>query len=96
MAINNGKTIAYATAKSLQLVDEKTRFVCDEIIKIAEASTNQAYVTEQVLVGIEQVSTVTQTNSATAEESAAAAEELAAQAALLSDMTHQYELFDIN
>ena len=91
-AIEHGRDIADATAKSLQTVGEKSAFVNDAIAKIAEASKEQATATQQVLVGIDQVSTVVQTNSATAEESAAAAEELAAQARELAGMTHQYKL----
>lgn len=93
VAIENGRKIADATAKSLQQVEQKAGFVSDVISKIDEASVNQASATEQVLQGIDQVSTVVQTNSATAEESAAAAEELAAQARILSGMTSQYKLF---
>ena len=93
VAIENGRKIADATAKSLQQVEEKAGFVSNAIIKIAEASENQASATEQVLQGIDQVSTVVQTNSATAEESAAAAEELAAQAKVLSNMTSQYKVY---
>ena len=93
VAIENGRNIADATAKSLQQVEEKAGFVSNAIIKIAEASENQASATEQVLQGIDQVSTVVQTNSATAEESAAAAEELAAQAKILSNMTSQYKVY---
>jgi len=91
-AIEHGRMIADSTAKSLQLVGEKSSFVNEAISKIASASQEQATATQQVLIGIDQVSTVVQTNSATAEESAAAAEELAAQARELSGMTHQYKL----
>ena len=93
LAIDNGRKIAEATASSLHLVEEKAGVVSELVVKIAEASRNQASATEQVLLGIDQVSTVVQTNSATAEESAAAAEELAAQAKLLSEMTNQYQLY---
>ena len=91
-AIDHGREIADATAKSLQTVGEKAAFVNNAISRIAEASQQQATATQQVLIGIDQVSTVVQTNSATAEESAAAAEELAAQARELTGMTHQYKL----
>jgi len=92
VAIENGTKIADATAKSLHTVEEKASFVSGAIVKIAEASENQATATEQVLQGISQVSTVVQTNSATAEESAAAAEELAALSKQLSELTGQYRL----
>ena len=93
VAVENGRKIADATAQSLQLVEEKSTFVNNAILKIADASQNQASATEEVLQGIDQVSSVVQINSATAEESAAASEELAAQAKILSEMTSQYRLF---
>ena len=92
-AIEHGTRIADATAKSLFLVGEKTGLVNDAIVKIVEASENQSSATIQVLQGIDQVSTVVQTNAATAEESAAAAQELAAMAKQLSELTGQYKLF---
>lgn len=92
IAIENGKKIADETAKSLQFAEEKAGFISKTIVKIAEASQNQASATEQVLQSIEQVSSVVQTNSATAEESAAAAQELASQAKILSEMTSMYRL----
>jgi len=93
VAIENGKNIADVTAKSLHQVEEKVGFVTDVIIKIADASQDQATASEQVLQGISQVSSVVQINSATAEESAAAAQELAAQAKILTKMTSEYKLF---
>ncbi len=96
VAIDNGRKIADATAKSLQIVEEKSDYVSDIIVRIAEASQNQALETERVLQGIDQVSNVVQINSGTAEESAAAAQELAAQAKVLSVMTGQYKFFEQN
>ena len=93
LAVMNGTKIADATAKSLLLVAEKTGLVNDVIMKIVEASENQSSATVQVLQGIDQVSTVVQTNSATAEESSAAAQELAAMAKQLLELTGQYKLF---
>lgn len=92
-AIENGRDIADATAKSLKLAEDKSDMINGIIAEISEASQAQASATEQVLQGIEQVSTVVQVNSATAEESAAAAQDLATQSKLLSDMTSRYRLF---
>lgn len=94
VAVENGRKIADATAQSLQLVEQKSIYVNDAILKITDASQNQASATEEVQQGIDQVSSVVQINSATAEESAAASEELAAQAKILSEMTSQYKLFE--
>ena len=46
----------------------------------------------QVTVGIDQISSVVQTNSATAEESAAASEELSSQAQVLKRLVGQFKL----
>ncbi|MEA4894318.1 MAG: methyl-accepting chemotaxis protein [Oscillospiraceae bacterium] len=92
VAIENGTKIANATAQSLREVGEKTEYVGEAISQIVETSQSQSSATDQVLLGINQVSTVVQTNSATAEESAAAAEELAALAKQLSELTGQYKL----
>ncbi|MBP8639871.1 MAG: HAMP domain-containing protein [Oscillospiraceae bacterium] len=94
VAVENGTKIADATAKSLLLVGENTGKVNDVIMKIVEASENQSSATVQVQQGIDQVSTVVQTNSATAEESSAAAQELAAMAKQLLALTGQYKLFE--
>lgn len=93
-AIENGRDIADATAKSLKLAEDKSDMINEIIAEISVASQAQAAATEQVLQGIEQVSAVVQVNSATAEESAASSQDLAAQSKLLSDMTSRYSLFD--
>ena len=49
----------------------------------------------QVTQGIDQVSSVVQTNSATAEESAAASEELSGQAQLLKKLISQFRLITV-
>ncbi|MFQ9703426.1 MAG: hypothetical protein ACLR0U_17035 [Enterocloster clostridioformis] len=46
----------------------------------------------QVTLGIDQISSVVQTNSATAEESAAASEELSGQAQILKNLVGQFRL----
>ena len=46
----------------------------------------------QLTVGMEQISSVVQTNSATAEESAAASEELSGQAVILDDLGAKFRL----
>lgn len=86
-----GAKIADETAAEL----EKILHSVDETVKlveeISEASVKQATGINQIDKGLEQVSTVVQTNSATAEESAAASEELSAQAAALQDMVAQFK-----
>ncbi|MEG0616088.1 MAG: methyl-accepting chemotaxis protein, partial [Oscillospiraceae bacterium] len=59
---------------------------------ISTASSEQANSVAQVTQGIDQISSVVQTNSATAEESAAASEELSGQAAMLKGLVGRFNL----
>ena len=91
-AVKNGTKIAKSTSDALTMVGERASSV-DEIVKtIAEASENQAHMIEQIRMGMEQISSVVQTNSATAEESAAASEELSGQSAVLKDLISTFRL----
>ena len=56
------------------------------------ASQEQANSVVQVTEGINQISSVVQTNSATAEETAASSEELSGQAQMLKQMMSKYKL----
>lgn len=91
-AVTKGMSIATATAAAMNNVGEKARSVEDIVSKIAVASEQQANMIEQVNVGMEQISSVVQTNSATAEQSAAASEELSGQAALLKELIGMFVL----
>ncbi len=91
-AVDSGTKIADETARSLQMVVEKSAKVVEKIDEIAKASDEQANAAKQVTIGIEQISSVVQTNSATAEESAAASEELSGQAQMLKDLVGQFKL----
>ncbi len=80
------------TAKIMLEVSDPASKVTELIGTIAEASREQANSTEQVTIGIDQISTVIQTNSATAEESAAASEELYGQSAMLKELIDSFRL----
>lgn len=79
-AVENGSKIADETANSLNMSAEVALESVSIIDKIADASH------EQINQGVEQVSSVVQTNATTAEESAAASEELSAQSNLLKEL----------
>ena len=64
------------------IVDNAVR-IDSEVSKITEASEFQADEIRRVTVGVEQISSVVQSNTATAEESAAASEELSGQSGIL-------------
>ncbi len=91
-AVENGTTIANATAESLKLVVGNSKEVVQIVDSISEASTEQANAVSQVTQGIDQISSVVQTNSATAEQSAAASQELSGQAQLLKELIGKFKL----
>lgn len=91
-AVNKGMSIAEATAAAMANVGKKTVSIEGLVGKIAEASGHQAEKIEQINVGVDQISSVVQTNSATAEESASASEQLSSQAAMLKGLINMFTL----
>lgn len=91
-AVENGTHIADTTAKSLMMVVEGARDVAQTVSNITEATNEQATSITQITQGIDQISSVVQTNSATAEESAAASEELSGQAQMLRDLVARFKV----
>ena len=92
ITVNEGTMVAAQTALILKNVEEKANLVNDSIIKIDYASTEQAAAIEQVKQGLNQVSSVVQTNAATAEENSATSEEMSAQAATLREEVAKFKL----
>lgn len=95
-AVEKGTKIANETAQSLLHVVDATHTAAATVDKISAAATIQATSITQVTLGIDQISSVVQTNSATAEESAAASEELSGQAQMLKNLVAQFNLRDID
>lgn len=91
-AVENGTDIAALTASALKEVVESSQHVSQLVDMIADASNNQATSINQVTIGMDQISSVVQTNSATAEESAASSQELAGQARLMKDLVSRFKL----
>ncbi len=91
-AVQNGNKIVQETAQQMNVVAEGSLKVNELINQIVEATREQANSAGQVTVGINQISSVVQTNSATAEESAAASEELSSQSAMLKDLIGSFTL----
>ena len=60
--------------------------------KVAYDVENEVTAISQITIGLDQISSVVQTNSATSEESAAASEELSSQAQVLKDLVSQFRL----
>ena len=88
----NGKQIADDTAASFEKVYQGVHSVAEKTQRIAEISKQQDEATKQILIGIDQISSVVQTNSATAEQSAAASQELSGQAAILKQQIGKFKL----
>ncbi len=91
-AVDNGTKIADETAKTLDKIVQTTTDTTNLVNDISTASIEQAEALQQVTVGVDQISSVVQTNSATSEECAASAEELSSQASILDSMVAKFKL----
>ena len=91
-AIAKGAKISDETANSLKNVSERTQTINQLIGEITSASESEAEGITQISIGMDQISSVVQSNTATAEESAAASEELSGQAQILNDLMSKFIL----
>ncbi len=91
-AVALGTQLADSTAQSLLKAVEGVRMAADKVDLIAEAAERQSNAIEQVTIGVDQISTVVQTNSATAVESASASQELSNQASMLKNLVAKFIL----
>lgn len=91
-SVNNGSWIADKTASALNKSAQETMSAVTLIDRIAEASQDQATAIVQINQGVEQISSVVQTNAATAEQSAAASQELSGQSNLLKQSVSKFKL----
>ncbi|MCX7715669.1 MAG: methyl-accepting chemotaxis protein [Clostridia bacterium] len=90
-----GSKMADQTAKALEGVIKNTKEVSEIIEEISQASNMQATAIVEITHGIDQITSVIQTNSATAEESAAASEELSGQAQMLKNLVRGFKIKDV-
>ncbi len=91
-AVKEGGRLATETDESLREVVLRAEKVMEAVNLISDATQQQTHDVAQVSVGIDQISSVVQTNSATAEESAAASEQLSGQANLLKELVGRFTL----
>lgn len=91
-SIETGNQIARETAKSMERIVQSSKAAADLVYQISTATEDQADAVAQVTLGIDQISSVVQTNSATSEESAAASQEMAGQAQMLKLLMQRFEL----
>ena len=91
-AVQRGNEIAQETAKKLEQTVEKSEEAAALVSHITTETSEQATAVAQVTQGIDQISSVVQTNSATAQQSAAASEELSGQASMLKNLVAKFQL----
>lgn len=91
-AVEKGKKIATETADSLNQVAEYSDETNQMITTISKDSAAQADAITQITTGIDQISSVIQTNTSTSEESAASSQELSEEASKLRDLVRQFKL----
>ena len=91
-AIAQGVQLTESTAAKLSSAVENVKATTGVVANIATASNEQTQAIAQVTIGIDQISSVVQTNSATSEQSAAAAEELSSQSSMLKQLISQFRL----
>ena len=91
-AVKEGTRLSAETDEALREVVVRAEKVTGAVNLISEATASQTRDVQQVSTGIDQISSVVQTNSATAEESAAASEQLSGQANLLKELIGRFTL----
>lgn len=91
-AVSKGTLLTEETALSLRQSVEGAGTVNHAIVQISDAAASQATAINQVNQGVDQISSVVQTNSATAEESAAASQQLSGQAETLKALLARFRL----
>ena len=91
-SVADGSRAVGKVTESLQRTSEYAGNVSTQMEIVVKAVEDQTIALAQVTEGINQISSVVQTNSATAQESAAASQELSAEAASLKDLVDQFTL----
>ena len=90
--VTEGNTISIETSESLASLAEIAGKSAQSMATISEMTKAQNVAITEINQGVNQISTVVQSNSATSQESAAASEEMSAQAKILSDIVFRFKL----
>lgn len=91
-AVKRGTELTELTSEAVSNVEKCSGQVMELVNLIANASENQSEMVGNITVGIDQISTVVQSNTATSEQSAAASEELSGQADTLKQLIGGFTL----
>lgn len=92
VSVSEGSEAVNRVTASLEQTSQLAGNVSTQMDVVVEAVKNQTIALTQVTEGINQISSVVQTNSATSEESAAASEELSAEANSLKQLVAKFTL----
>ena len=92
VSVSEGRQAVSQVTEALGRTNELAGNVSVQMNVVVEAVENQTTALAQVTEGIDQISSVVQTNSATAQESAAASEELSAEASSLKQLVDGFTL----
>ena len=93
-AVERGGELAEDVVVNMQKTVECAGAAIEYMDKLAESTITEAEAIAQLTTGVDQISSVVQTNSATSEESAAASEELSSQAVMMKQMVQRFHLKD--
>lgn len=88
---DNGSKILQVTSNQLHEVSVSAGDTAVLINEITDSLDVQAVAVNEINIGMDQISSVVQSNAATAEQSAAAAEEMSAQAAMLDKIVSTFQ-----
>ncbi len=91
-AVEHGGALAEDVNDNMQKTVECAGAAIEYMDKLAESTISEAEAIAQLTTGVDQISSVVQTNSATSEESAAASEELSSQAVMMKQMVQRFRL----
>ncbi len=88
--VRNGNQIANKTSKAIGIVGQNAIELGELVNRIATLAGEQEEAANQINHGMDEISSVVQSNSATAEESAATSQELSRQAHTLEDLVGRF------
>jgi len=91
-AAQYGSSVVERVTMALNKANELASGVTDRMSSMVEAVERQTESIAQLNIGIDQISSIVQTNSASSEESAAASRELSSQAELLKGLVGTFQL----
>ncbi len=91
-SVQNGSAIVVDVTKALQTTTDLASLAVNDMVRVAEMVETSVEAITQITEGLDQVSSVVQSNSATSEQSAAASEELSSQAQILRNLVSQFHL----